>query len=447
MVLKASAVLAIFVGLGAWSNASAGAKLDPTEISRFQQASFKGDCTGYPNVAEALLAAPEKERTSSTPYVLASASICAAKAGDWPLAEALGLKMYPKVYDGGRDWLLSVPLERLVVELADMPGGAPVVLNVIARNTVVAGQYPGDVERREQVLKIARASALYQLGRSSEAAAFIDPKILDFQVDRRFEVTWAPAPLVAADNVARHEAQLTAPVEATGLGSRFEAAMALNRTDLAVPTARQSMRAAADGTFGLSGEWEAVNARTALILALARSGRVEAALEAYEEGAPAENGRDTTFYRRRADGATAMMLIRADRPAEARALLAKLKPLPIAEDLAGAAVLDACASKLTGGSGLSAGQATWIGTISSLDALLCAASEDEVATEVIKALDQPRTRLGALAALQAYLEPAALGKTDTAMRARRAVFLDRADIKAAIARRGRILATGTYRLD
>lgn len=442
MKSRMGAILAVAMVLGAWSNASAGAKLDAGEIARFQKAAFRGDCTGYAAVAEALLAQSEKDRTSSTPYVLASASLCAAKAEQWALSESLALRMYPKTFDGARDWLLSVPLERLVVELADMPNGAPIALRVIEGNNQVAGQYPGDLQRRQEALKVARATALYTLGRAGEAAAFIDPKALEMQVDRRFEATWASPAQVAADNVARYEKTLDGSAQMVNSGLRFEAAMALNRTPVAVAAAREMMRSG--GSFGLSNDWDEVNARTALGLALMRAGRVDAALEAYDEGAPPENGRDTTFYRRRADGLTALMLIKADRAAEARELLAKLKALPIGEDLGAVAVLDACASKLMGGAGLPDGQAVWIGTVSNLDALLCAASEDEVAAQLVRTLERPATRLGALVALQTHLEPPPLGKTEAAMRARRAAFLNRPDVKAEIARRGRVLATGTY---
>lgn len=441
MKTRMSVTLAIVMSLAAWSNATAWVKVDAAEISRFQQAAFKGDCTGYAPVAETLLAEAENDRTSFTPYVLASTSICAAKAEQWALSENLALRMYPKTFDAQRDWLLSVPLERVVVELADMPGGAAIALRVIERNSSLVGQYPGDLQRREQMLKVARAAALYSLARAEEATAFVDPKAMELQVDRRFEATWAPPAQIAAENLARYEAMLGDQAQTADAGQRFEAAMALNRTQVAVATAREMMRS---GDSILLSEWETMNARTNLIRALMRAGRVDAALEAYDEGVPPDDGRNTIFHRRGADGLTALMLIKADRIAEARELLARLKPIPIGEDVGAVAVLNACVSKLMGGAGLPDGQAVWVGTVWNLDALLCAASEDQVAVQVVRTLERPATRLGALVALQTHLEPPPLGKTEVAMRSRRADFLNRPDVRAEIARRGRVLATGTY---
>jgi len=435
---------AVLIGLSSIAHAQT-LQSDSPEMGQFNRATLEGRCDGWEPIAEILMKEPQAKRNQSTPFALASAGICAAKAERMDLAEALGAKIIPAKIDLTKDWLIDGPLQRYATEVTDLPGGAVVVLRVLDRVSLISGVDDADIERRKDALMLNRMTALYATGRSAEAAQQIETEHLGFQVDRRFEATWV-APEAAAARIEETYKRLVEDLSGSnsyGDTMKFiDAAMALGQTNRATEAAR---RPTEPRFLGDAPTWELWPRRIALVRAHLRTGRIEAAVEAYEAGSATIPLNKPNGFRTWALLEVAMALVKSDRQAEALALIQGVEVKEEGDDSDPLAVMRACIDPANVKLPPDDVWRNWRTSRVNLDSLLCAASEEVVAGMIIRNLQRPATRTETLMQLQTFLEPPTLGKTDALLREGRSAVLRRPDVAAAINRYGRILRLNVYR--
>lgn len=395
-------------------------------FNRFQA----GDCTGYEALADRVLT-PKGDLKDAGPFLAVSAGGCAARAGRLDIAERLGEQFVTArpAYD---DTHLSILVRRYGVIVSDVPGGGPVAARVLDRFMAVL---PPDLTPRLS-LGETHAMALFAAGRAGEGRALYAEAPwtggLRIQADRRFEPLWgAVEELEAAQRKRRPEPEPPADAD---WSQRFFWAIHAGRDEEAVAVARRQIEietADVEDSPRIYRErgW---NARQWLVIHLVEMGRVEAALQALDDGA-ADTGADGALsYRRTALMVLAPALLRGDRTADARRLLDA--ELAVGDqDFATLEFFADYRDCLDGGKAVAARTRSWS------IALDCGAPQDQVAGLLMSALADPERRVGALLAVNLPPTTQVLGRRDAAYRLERSALFARPDVKAAIERHGRVL--------
>lgn len=427
-VLGATALICALAS-GGWAQT-----LEQTPAQAFYTASLRGDYTGYEAVGAKALAS--RTNNDAEAWVAVAAGACAARAGRLDLAERHGERLIAAGPVIG-EMMLPILARRYGILVADAPGGGPVAARVLDR---IVPTLPPNAARL--VLSQTYAQALFAAGRVEEGRAALDPGkggmsplLAQVQVDRSFEPAWMSPEALAVALADRPRPPPPAADDWRGLflaaaWDRREEALAIARAQI-----KLEMTDFVEALYRYDGRgWRA---RQMLIIHLVKLGRVEEALEAFDQGVA--DGREAMArdMRRVVLQELAPVLLRADREADARRLLDA--ELAIGDE---GLVQYQIFAELRGCIGQGAAPATFSNWKMALE---CNAPEERIATLMIAALQNPEQRGVALVSASAPEMTPVLGRRDAEYRRVREAVLARPEVKAEIDRRGRRLPAGVAR--